>query len=66
MNGGIESLIISFCRQIIFIFPFAVLFAQTAKSNPDMSWLLWITFPVAEVLTALVSVFLFRRIWNKK
>ena len=66
LNGGIESLIISFCRQIIFIFPFAVLFAQTAKSNTDMSWLLWITFPVAEVLTVLVSVFLFRRIWNKK
>ncbi|MGN0584431.1 MAG: MATE family efflux transporter [Ruminococcus sp.] len=65
MNGGIESLIISFCRQIVFIFPFALLFADIAKSDPDMNWLSWTTFPIAELLTAIIAVFLFRRIRHK-
>lgn len=65
MNGGIESLIISFCRQIVFIFPFALLFADIAKSDPGMNWLSWTTFPIAELLTAIIAVFLFRRIRNK-
>lgn len=65
MNGGIESLIISFCRQIVFIFPFAIIFAGISKTNQDMNWLSWTTFPVAELLTAVISVLLFRRIWHK-
>ena len=65
MGGGISSLIISFCRQIIFVFPFALVFADIAKSNYKLTWLSWATFPVAELLTAVIAVFLFRRIWYK-
>lgn len=65
MEGGIESLVISICRQIIFVFPFALLFAKIAKSNSDMCWLSWTTFPIAEVITAIIAVLLFRKMWRK-
>ncbi|MGN0575385.1 MAG: MATE family efflux transporter [Ruminococcus sp.] len=65
MDGGAESLIISFCRQIIFIFPFAIIFAEISKTNQDMNWLLWTVFPVAELLTAIIAILLFRRIRHK-
>ncbi|MDE5763420.1 MAG: MATE family efflux transporter [Ruminococcus sp.] len=66
MGGGMESLIISICRQVIFIFPFALIFAGTAKSDSAMTWISWITFPIAETITAVIAVLLFRRIWHKK
>ncbi len=65
MDGGAESLIISFCRQIIFIFPFAIIFAEISKTNQNMNWLLWTVFPVAELLTAIIAILLFRRIRHK-
>ncbi len=65
MEGGMESLVISLCRQIIFIFPFALIFAEIAKSDFAMSWISWITFPIAEIFTAVIAVWLFKRIWNK-
>lgn len=66
MEGGLESLIISICRQIMFVFPFALIFEQTALHNPDMKWVIWITFPVAEILTSLIAVILFKKLWGKK
>ncbi|MCM1508021.1 MAG: MATE family efflux transporter [Ruminococcus flavefaciens] len=65
MDGGAESLIISVCRQIIFVFPFALIFAKIAKLNSEMSWLSWITFPIAEIFTAVISILLFKKMWNK-
>ena len=65
MGGGISSLIISFCRQIIFVFPFAIVFADIAKNDYKLTWLSWATFPVAELLTAVIAALLFRRIWHK-
>ena len=66
MEGGMESLVISICRQVVFIFPFALIFAGITKSNSTMSWISWITFPIAEMLTAVIAVMLFKRIWQKK
>ncbi|MCM1227737.1 MAG: MATE family efflux transporter [Clostridium sp.] len=65
MDGGAESLIVSFCRQIIFVFPFALLFAYIAKSNSEMSYLSWATFPAAELMTSAIALLLYKRIWNK-
>ncbi len=61
MKSGIQPLIISVCRQT----PFTLIFAQIAKSDPQMSWLIWVTFPVAEVLTAVIAVRMFVGIWKK-
>lgn len=66
LGSGIGSLIISIGRQLVFVFPFAIAFAQIAKSNPDMNSLLWVTFPVAELLTAIAAVLIFRKVSAKK
>ncbi len=66
MEGGMESLVISICRQVVFIFPFALIFARITKSDSTMSWISWITFPIAEMFTAVIAIMLFKRIWHKK
>jgi len=66
MDGGLESLVVSFCRQIIFVFPFAFLFSYITKRNPDMDFISWWTFPIAEILTAIAAFFLFKRLWKSK
>ncbi len=66
LNGGMESLIVSICRQVVFIFPFVLLFAGFAKENADLSWTVWTAFPIAEFLSAIVSVLLFVRIRKNK
>lgn len=65
MEGGMESLVISICRQVVFIFPFALIFAGITKSDSAMTWISWITFPIAETFTAVFAVLLFRRTWHK-
>lgn len=64
MDGGLQSLIISFCRQIIFVFPFALLFSYIAKSNTEMNYLSWLTFPFAELITSIISIIMFRKKWK--
>ena len=66
LGSGVASLIISICRQLAFVFPFALIFANIAQSNTQMSWLVWTAFPIAELLTAVVTVIMFRRISAKK
>lgn len=66
LGGGIESLIVSVCRQLVFIFPFAWIFAAIAKISPELCYTVWFTFPIAEILSAVISVILFKRLYNKK
>lgn len=66
MEGGIQSLVISICRQVLFVFPFALIFAEIAISDSNMKWLSWTTFPIAEILTVIISIVLFKRLMNKK
>ena len=66
LGGGIESLIVSVCRQLVFIFPFAWIFAAIAKISPELCYMVWFTFPIAEILSAVISVILFKRLYNKK
>ncbi|MCD7724155.1 MAG: MATE family efflux transporter [Clostridiales bacterium] len=62
LNGGLESLIISVCRQFLLVLPVAWGFAQIAKHDHGMIWLVWSTFIIAEGLTALIACFLMKRI----
>ena len=66
VGSGIGSLAVSVGRQLLFVFPFAFWFAAIAKSNSDMSWLLWCVFPIAEILTVIAAVVLWRKISVKK
>lgn len=66
VGSGIGSLIISVCRQLLFVFPIAVPFAYIAKNNPQMNWLMWCVFPIAEALTAIAAIIIWRKISVKK
>ena len=62
VGSGIGSLLISLFRQLVFVFPFAIIFAQAAKSNAQMNWLMWLVFPIAEILTAAAAIFIKKKI----
>ena len=66
VGSGAGSLIISVCRQLLFVFPFAIVFAQIAKNDMQMNWLLWSVFPIAEILTAAAAIIIWRKISVKK
>lgn len=65
LEGGIESLVVSLCRQFIFVLPVAWLFAQLIQKSPDSSWLVWSTFPIAEIISAAIAFLLMLRISKK-
>lgn len=66
VGSGVGSLIISVCRQLLFVFPFALVFAHIAGNNLQMKWLLWSVFPIAEILTAVAAIIIWRKIYVKK
>ncbi|KIR02576.1 Multi antimicrobial extrusion protein (Na(+)/drug antiporter), MATE family of MDR efflux pump [Lachnospiraceae bacterium TWA4] len=66
LGGGMESLIISVCRQFLFVLPVAWGFAQMAKVNHEMIWLVWLTFLIAEGLSTLIAAILMKRIRASK
>ncbi len=62
LEGGIESLIISVCRQFLFVLPVAFCFAKIAADNHDMMWLVWSTFIIAEGVSVFIACFLMKGI----
>lgn len=65
LEGGIESLVVSLCRQFIFVLPVAWFFAQLIQKSPNSSWLVWSTFPIAEIISAVIAFLLMLRICKK-
>lgn len=65
LDGGLESLIVSVCRQLIFVLPVAWLFTVLINGSLDSAWVVWTTFPIAEIVTAAIACLLMKRI-NKK
>lgn len=59
---AIRPLIISLFRLIIFVFPIVYLFTKTN----DVVNLVWWTFPIAEFLTAIISLLILKDSYNKK
>ncbi len=66
LDGGLESLVVSLCRQLVFIFPLAILFAGIAGSDSSLTWLVWTAFPIAEGLSVIAACILFKRIYKKR
>ena len=58
LNGGLKSLIISLCRQLIFVLPIAYLLSLLCIRQYIPNWVIWFTFPFAEIITALIAYFL--------
>ena len=61
LDSGLESLIISVCRQFLFVIPVAYGFAEMVVSDMCGTWLVWMSFVIAEVLSALVSIVFMKR-----
>lgn len=59
---AIRPLIISMLRLVIFVFPIAYLFT---KSN-NVIEIVWWTFPISEVLTAIISLIILKDSYDKK
>ncbi len=66
LNSGIASLVISVCRQILFVLPVAWAFSLAAVSGAASTELVWLTFPIAEALTAAIACVLMRRVYKKQ
>ena len=66
LDSGIESLIISVCRQILFILPVAYGFSLLAIQNPVNDWMVWLTFPIGEFVSAVIACIFMKKIINNK
>jgi len=61
LGNGIYSSITSLCRQLIVLLPAAYLLSLTGNVHA-----VWWSFPIAEVVSMLVTLFLFSRIYRQK
>ena len=66
LDSGMESLIISVCRQFLFVIPVAYLFAELVISGMCGTWLVWMSFVIAEVLSVLVAVLFMKKVNKNK
>lgn len=66
LDSGIESLVVSICRQFLFILPVAWIFSYIIIHFSGSSWLVWITFPIAEIVSAFIACTLMKRTYKNK
>lgn len=59
---ALRPLIISLLRLVIFVFPVALLFTKSS----DVVKIVWWTFPIAEVLTSIISLLILKDSYNRK
>ncbi len=62
LRYAVRPLVIAFLRLVAFVFPLAYLFTL----REDVVVTFWWTFPIAEVMTALVAVFLLKKSYNER
>lgn len=64
LEAGIPSLVISVCRQCLFVLPLARGFSEVVISSGDsgMMWLVWLTFLIAEGISAAIAVVFMLRV----
>ena len=61
LGKGVQSMVISFVRQLIFLLPVAWLLSLTGNINN-----IWWAFPIAEVLSLIICIILFAGVYNKE
>lgn len=59
---ALKPLIISLLRLVIFVFPVAFLFTKSS----DVVKIVWWTFPIAEILTSIIALFILKDSYNRK
>ncbi len=66
LDGGIESLVISVCRQFLFVIPVAWGLSFLVNESASNMWVVWITFIITEGLSAVIAWIFMKRINKKK
>lgn len=66
LDSGMESLVISVCRQFLFVIPVAYAFSQLVISGNCATWVVWLTFPIAEILSVLAALLFMKRVERNK
>lgn len=66
LEGGMESLFISICRQFLFVLPVAWGFSLIAIKDISYIWLVWMTFPIAEAVSCVIACVFMKRIDRRK
>ena len=65
LDSGLESLVISICRQFLFVIPVAYVFSKLVISQNVGTWILWTAFPIAEILSVIVAIILFKKVYKR-
>lgn len=66
LDCGLSSLIISICRQLLFILPVAWVFTLFIASDLSNAWIVWLTFPIAEIITGAIAIALVCKTYKDK
>jgi Na+-driven multidrug efflux pump len=66
LDSGMPSLIVSVCRQLLFILPVAYALSRMVNPSLDNAWLVWITFPIGEFVSAIIASIFMKRISKTK
>ena len=66
LESGIESLIISVCRQFLFVIPVVYVFAKIVMAGTCGIRLVWMSFFIAEVLSVLVAMVFMKKVHRTK
>ena len=66
INGGMQSLIVSVCRQLVFVLPLAWIFTVLVNKSICGEWIIWLSVPVVEILSAVISVVLMKKLYQKQ
>lgn len=61
LGNGVYSMIMSFARQIVVILPVAFIFAKLFGLDA-----VWYSYPIAEIVSVVICVFMLKRIIDKK
>lgn len=66
INGGIQSLIVSVCRQLLFVLPLAWVFTLVVNNSNIGECLIWFSVPIAEILSAVISAVLMKKLYKSQ
>lgn len=66
LDSGLESLIVSVCRQFLFVVPVAWMFTKLVINSGFPVWTVWCTFLIAEGVSALISFVFMKKVEKKK
>ena len=61
LGNGIYSTIVSLCRQLVVLLPVAYLMSLSGNVN-----MVWLAYPVAEIISCAITAFFFIRIYRRK